>query len=261
MDATWINSALDGLMSGDAGGNVLSSEAVLLALLVSFCIGHVVAWVYVWTHEGLSYSRMFAGSLLAMPVIVALVMLLMAGNLIIAFGLLAVFTVVRFRNVLKDTRDTTFVLWTIIEGMAAGTMKYGLAVLGCAVVAAVFLYLKLTAFGGRHRYDAILNVQFVTANGAAAVRTDADDDDDDDEPDNERPHDNREDSRFRPVLRRHALRAQLTNRRELDESRRDQTYQLVLRDPSRSRELLKELEATEGVVHVALYRREEESET
>src|SRR3954463_7889851 len=107
MDATWISSGLDSLMSGDAGGHVLSSEAVLLSLLVAFCVGHVVAWVYVWTHEGLSYSRMFAASLLAMPVIVALVMLLMAGNLIIAFGLLAVFTVVRFRNVLKDTRDTT----------------------------------------------------------------------------------------------------------------------------------------------------------
>jgi hypothetical protein len=245
-------------MSGDAGGHVISSEAVLLSLLASFCIGHIVAWVYVWTHEGLSYSRMFAGSLLAMPVIVSLVMLLMAGNLIIAFGLLAVFTVVRFRNVLKDTRDTTFILWSIIEGMAAGTMKYGLAVLGCLVVAAVFLYLKLTAFGGRHRYDAILNVQFVTANGAPLPSAGDGEDEDADE---ERPHDQREDSRFRPVLRRHALRAQLTSRRDLDESRRDQTYQLVLRDPARSRELLQELEATEGVVHVALYRREEESES
>jgi hypothetical protein len=255
MDATWFNSALDGLMSGDAGGHAVSSEGVLLALLVSFCIGHVVAWVYVWTHEGLSYSRMFAGSLLAMPVIVSLVMLLMAGNLIIAFGLLAVFTVVRFRNVLKDTRDTTFVLWSIIEGMAAGTMKYGLAVLGCAVISAVFLYLKLTAFGGRHRYDAILNVQFTTGNGSAAAQQGSDDDDDED------LHTYREDNRFRPLLRRHALSARLTSRRNLDDSRQDQTYQLVLRDPNRSRELLRELEAAEGVVHVALYRREEESET
>src|SRR4051794_8269502 len=203
MDATWLNSALDGLMSGDAGGHMIFSEGVLLALLVSFCIGHVVAWVYVWTHEGLSYSRMFAGSLLAMPVIVCLVMLLMAGSLVIAFGLLAVFTVVRFRNVLKDTRDTTFVLWAIVEGMACGTMKHGLALLGCAVVALVFIYMKLTLFGGRHRYDAILNVQF-TGGGSGTPGDDG--------------HDGAsDDSRFRPVLKRHASRVLLANRRELDE--------------------------------------------
>src|SRR3954454_17057488 len=183
MDATWFSSVFDGLTAGDAGRHVLSSEAVLLSLLVAFCVGHLVAWVYTWTHEGLSYSRMFCGSLLAMPVIVALVMLLMAGSVVIAFGLLAVFTVVRFRNVLKDTRDTTFVLWSIIEGMAAGTGKYGLAVLGCVVIAMVFAYIKLTAFGGRHRYDAILNVQFVAALGAGlpagVMARDGEDEDED----------------------------------------------------------------------------------
>src|SRR4029453_14223556 len=89
-------------------------QTALLAILLCFCIGHIVAWVYMWTHDGLSYSKMFTMSLLAMPVIVALVMILMAGNIVLAVGLLAVFTVVRFRNVLKDTRDTTFVLWAII---------------------------------------------------------------------------------------------------------------------------------------------------
>src|SRR5215217_8885667 len=145
-----MSDTLNNLVFTDFNTTGATVETAILALLLCFCIGHIVAWVYIWTHEGLSYSRMFTMSLLAMPVIVALVMMLMAGNIVIAVGLLAVFTVVRFRNVLKDTRDTTFVLWSIIEGMAAGTMKYGLAVLGCAVVAAVFLYLKLTAFGGRH---------------------------------------------------------------------------------------------------------------
>lgn len=270
MDATWFSSVFDGLTAGDAGGHTLSSEAVLLSLLVAFCVGHIVAWVYTWTHEGLSYSRTFTGSLLAMPVIVSLVMLLMANSVVIAFGLLAVFTVVRFRNVLKDTRDTTFVLWSIIEGMAAGTMKYGLAVLGVIVIAMVFFYLKLTAFGGRHRYDAILNVQFVPASGAGlpaalAARDGEEDDEDELAVDEQGDSDDRAVSRrddrfFRPVLRRYALRAQLTSRRELDNQRLDQTYHLTLRDPGRSRELLRDLEATEGVVHVALYRREEESE-
>ena len=109
---------LTNLFSTDFSTTLAGPQTALLAMLVCFCIGHIVAWVYMWTHDGLSYSKMFTMSLLAMPVIVALVMILMAGNIIIAVGLLAVFTVVRFRNVLKDTRDTTFVLWAIAEGVA-----------------------------------------------------------------------------------------------------------------------------------------------
>ena len=65
-----------------------------------------IGFVYMWTHEALSYSRTFVGALGVMPLIVAMLMLAMAGNIFVAFGLLGVFGVVRFRNVLKDTRDT-----------------------------------------------------------------------------------------------------------------------------------------------------------
>jgi hypothetical protein len=203
-------------------------------MLLSFCIGHVVAWVYMWTHDGLSYSRMFTMSLLAMPVLVALVMILMAGNIVVAVGLLAVFTVVRFRNVLKDTRDTTFVLWSIIEGMAAGTMRFGVALLGCLVIALVFLYLKATMFGGRHRYDVVVNMQW---NGQGdSLDT------------------------LQPILWRHSVRAQLAGHRMLDGDRQDLSYRLSLRDPARAGELLSDLRETEGVAGVHLYRREDESE-
>ena len=208
-------------------------QTVLLALLLCFVIGHVVAWVYMWTHDGLSYSKMFTMSLLAMPVVVALVMILMAGNIVIAVGLLAVFTVVRFRNVLKDTRDTTFILWAIIEGMAAGTMRFGIAILGAVTVSLVFMYLKVTAFGGRHRYDVVVNLQW---------RGDGDSLD-----------------TLQPILWRHSVRAQLAGHRLLDD-RQDLSYRLSLRDPARAGDLLSDLRGTDGVSGVHLFRREDESE-
>ena len=92
-------------------------ETVLLSLLVAFVVGQLIGWVYMATHTTPSYSSSFVASLVVLPVTVALMMILMAGSLMIAFGLLAVFAVVRFRNVLKDTRDTTYILWAIVEGM------------------------------------------------------------------------------------------------------------------------------------------------
>lgn len=226
--------SLDGMFAGEFGGAVGGGETILLSLLLAFCIGHVVAWIYLWTHEGLSYSRMFTGSLLAMPVLVALVMILMSGSIFVAFGLLAVFTVVRFRNVLKDTRDTTFVLWSIIEGMACGTLKFGIAVLGCALLGLVFLYLRFTLFGGRHQYDVVISLQWQGGGSG-------------------------EDA-LRPILRRHALKAQLAGQRGGDDQRQDISYRLMLRDPARGKELVAELESAAGVGRVAMYRREEESE-
>src|SRR6476469_6210987 len=108
-----MNGFLDSLMGNDLATGAGGPEGALLVLLLAFCIGHIIAWVYMWTHSGMSYSQMFTSSLLVMPVLVALVMVLLSSNILFALGLLAVFSMIRFRNVLKDTRDTTFVFWAI----------------------------------------------------------------------------------------------------------------------------------------------------
>lgn len=229
-----MNEFLDMLLSGDAGGMAGGPESVLLVLMLAFCIGHVIAWVYVWTHTGMSYSQMYTASLLAIPVLVSLLMLLMSQNIAMAFGLFAVFAIVRFRNVLKDTRDTTFILWAITEGVAIGTQRHSTALIGCVFLTIVFFYMRFVSFGGRHRFDVILSLQWT------------------DGPDNI--------SRLKRLLQRHAVRAQLASQRDLDENNLDLSYRLQMRDPSRSRELLAELRETQGIARVAIYHREDESE-
>src|ERR1044072_1910199 len=107
---------LDNLLNGDIGRAPTNFPALIMGLLIAFASGHVVAWVYMATHSGLSYSRALVKSLVIMPVIVALVMHVLAFNLITAFGMMAVFTIVRFRNMLRDTLDTAYVLLTLSIG-------------------------------------------------------------------------------------------------------------------------------------------------
>lgn len=225
---------LDNLMANDFAGTQVGSETVLLVMLVAFCIGHLIAWTYMWTHTGLSYSQMFTSSLLVQPVIVSVVMLLMAGNILVAIGVLSIFAMIRFRNVLKDTRDTTYILWGIVEGVAVGNQRFGIAVLGAIVIALIFIYLRVTSFGGRHRYDVILSLEWAGNDNYAST--------------------------LKPLLRRHTMRSQLASQHDLDANKLDLSFRLLLRDPSRSRELLSELERTEGVARASLFHRSDEAE-
>ncbi|HYE20037.1 MAG TPA: DUF4956 domain-containing protein [Tepidisphaeraceae bacterium] len=228
---------LDSLLGNDLAAT-LSIETALLVLVLAFVIGHLVAWVYMWTHTGVSYSRSFAGSLLVMPVLVGLVMMLMASAAV-ALGLLAVFAMVRFRNVLKDTRDTMFVLWAIAEGVACGTQRFGIAVLASVILGAAFLYLHFTAFGGRHRYDVVLSLEWgPTGELGRAEWTPL----------------------LRDILSRHAVRSTLASQHDLEADRMEFSYRLLLRDPGRSRELLKELQESRGVNRVSLFHRADEAE-
>lgn len=220
----------DDLAMGMAGG----IESALLVLLLAFCIGHVISWVYMLTHTGVSYSAAFTASLLVMPVLVALVMMLMASNVLVAIGLLAVFAMIRFRNVLKDTRDTTFVLWAIAQGVACGTQRLGIAVVSCLALALIFGYIRLTGFGGRHRYDVVLSLEWAGGNGGV--------------------------EQIRPILKRHSVRAILASQHDVDDEKIDLSYRILLRDPAKSRELLKELQSTSGVARVSLFHRSDEAE-
>jgi uncharacterized membrane protein YhiD involved in acid resistance len=173
--------------------------------------------------------------LIVLCVIVSLVMAVMFNNLLMAFGMMAVFAVVRFRNILRDTLDTTYILASISTGMAAGTRKFSTAILGCLIFALVMLYLHWTSFGARHRYDLILNLHWG------------------------RPLD--ELPRLAELLTRHGRRNQLASQRAgANSDGADLSYRILLRDASRAGELVSELKAFPGVSRVTSLKAEEESE-
>jgi hypothetical protein len=226
---------LSSLLDGDFGPAPGSPETALFIILLSFVLGQFVGWVYMWTHQGLSYSRSFVGSLVVIPVVVSLMMVLMSGSIVVAFGLFAVFAVVRFRNVLKDTRDTTFILWAIMEGLGVGTMRYSTSLIGALGVAAVLTYLRVTSFGSRHRYDAVLGLQLAGDTGTLR-------------------------GELKQILRQHCARTLLASQQRMATNVTTLSYRVLLRDPSRSNELCKALEQTAGVEDVTLFLREDESE-
>ena len=68
--------SFDWLLQGDYGSAPPNWPAMVLGLLIAFGAGQVIAWVYMLTHSGLSYSRSFVNSLIVMPPIVTLLVAL-----------------------------------------------------------------------------------------------------------------------------------------------------------------------------------------
>ena len=228
-----MNGWLETLMYGDTN-QAVAPVTILFSLLLAFVLGQVSGWVYLWTHVSPSYSRSYVASLVVMPVIVAVMMIMVAGSVALAFGLLAVFAVVRFRNVLKDTRDTTFILWVIVEGMSVGTGRFTTAILGSLVVAAVLIYLRVTEFGSRLDYDAVLAVELQDGDTVTDQLTE--------------------------VLRRYTLGWSLAGQRSVSETGSTFNYRLSLRDPTRTADLQGELAGVDGLRLISLYTCGDESE-
>jgi hypothetical protein len=132
---------------------------VVLVLGLSFVLSMVLAWVYRFTHRGVSYSQSYVHTLVVMGTVVSLIMLVIGSNIARAFALVGALSIVRFRNAMKESRDIGFIFMVMAVGMAVGTRFYLLACFA-AVLLSVFVVLlyKLNLFAKQVR-ERILRIQ------------------------------------------------------------------------------------------------------
>jgi hypothetical protein len=148
---------------------------------------------------------------------------------------MAVFAIVRFRNILRDTLDTAHVLAGIVLGMSCGTLKFTTAVVGGLVLLAIMAYARVTRFGRRQTHDYLLHLE-------AGPRPE-------------------EWAALPAVLARHGRQVHCLNRRPAAGGRGlHLSYQLLLRNPERAEDLLAEVAAVPGILHAAGLPAEQESE-
>jgi len=230
---------MEGLVQALEGVNAsipdYSVGSFFLSLLLAYVLGQLTAWVYVWTHAGLSYSRTFTQSLVMMTMIVSLVMFVIGNSIIAAFGLLGALAIIRFRNVLKDTRDTMFVFLALVLGMACGMQRYLTAVGGTLTLLAVMAFLSWTGFGTFGRFDGYLTLRWAPQGGGEGGVSE--------------------------VLRGFCRATKQVSLQNLAPGTEvESVYQIGLKDRDRSEEFLAALRGLQGVTEASLVLRDELSE-
>src|SRR3989344_5819984 len=120
-----------------------SSAVIVINILATFFIALTISWVYQKTHFGISYSKSFLTTLIIMAVLSSVAMMILSNNLVRALGVLGIFSLIRFRTIIKDTRDVAFLFFVLAIGMALGTNNYVIAFLATPVISlAIYLLFR-----------------------------------------------------------------------------------------------------------------------
>ncbi|HVW00798.1 MAG TPA: DUF4956 domain-containing protein [Planctomycetaceae bacterium] len=122
---------------------LVSPGTLALRLSVALALGACVALVYRISH-GREHERSEALSttLVLLAVLIAMVSIVIGNSVARAFSLVGALSIVRFRTVVDDTRDTAFVIFSVIVGMAAGDGQFLVALIGIPVVGAAAVALS-----------------------------------------------------------------------------------------------------------------------
>ena len=117
---------------------------------VSLSLNLLIATLYRKTYKGTRYSQDYVQTLIMIGVVTTILIMVVAGNGAIAFGMFAAFSVIRFRRTLGQSRDLAFVFFAMAIGMVVGAGLYSMACIITAIVStAIFVLTKTDAFAPR----------------------------------------------------------------------------------------------------------------
>jgi len=131
----------------------LTSEQVGLNFLMALIIGGIIYISYHFSHSGVVYSSRFNISLVMLTIITTLVMTVIGNNVALSLGMVGALSIVRFRTVIKDPRDTAYIFWCIAAGICCGVSEFFVAGIGTSI-----LFLFLLVFGRIQSNDRYLLV-------------------------------------------------------------------------------------------------------
>ncbi|SFH68658.1 DUF4956 domain-containing protein [Planctomicrobium piriforme] len=125
-------------------------QTLAVRLLVSLAFGLCVSGIYRISHGRHHGNPAALGTtLVLLSVLIAMVSMTIGNSVARAFSLVGALSIVRFRTVVDDTRDTAFVILSVIVGMASGAGLLLLPVVGLPIVGVTAVALSRWPWRGK----------------------------------------------------------------------------------------------------------------
>ena len=120
-------------------------QTVLLVLLVAFLVSLIIFLTYKNTYSGVMYNPRFNISLIMITMVTTMVMVVIGSNISVSLGMVGALSIIRFRTAVKDPRDTAFIFWCVVSGLACGTQNYTIVLAGSLVICLILFVFKKIA--------------------------------------------------------------------------------------------------------------------
>lgn len=107
--------------------------ATLITVLFAFFLSSLIAITYEYTTRSIYKRAHFLQALALISVVAATVMQAVGDSLARGLGMLGALAIIRFRTVLDDPRNITFMFASLAAGIACGVFGFSIAVTGTLV--------------------------------------------------------------------------------------------------------------------------------
>ena len=117
-------------------------QTVFLVLVIAFIVAMIIYLTYKNTYTGVMYNPRFNVSLIMITLVTTIVMVVIGSNISVSLGMVGALSIIRFRTAVKDPRDTAFIFWAVVSGLACGTQNYTIVLAGSVVICLVLFIFK-----------------------------------------------------------------------------------------------------------------------
>jgi hypothetical protein len=136
----------DSIFSTSATATTIALVPLVTGVAVALALGLALALIYCYRSR---YTKSFLITLATLPAIVAVVIMMVNGNLGAGVAVAGAFSLVRFRSVPGQARDISFIFLAMAIGLVCGMGYVGYAMLICAILGGANFVLQLVGFGGQ----------------------------------------------------------------------------------------------------------------
>lgn len=117
-------------------------QTILIVMAIAIIIAAIIYITYKHTYTGVVYNPRFNVSLVMITLITTIVMVVIGSNISVSLGMVGALSIIRFRTAVKDPRDTAFIFWGVVAGLACGTQNYYIAIIGSIILCLVLFAFK-----------------------------------------------------------------------------------------------------------------------
>ncbi|WP_052220595.1 DUF4956 domain-containing protein [Clostridium homopropionicum] len=142
-----FESILNAISNTSTASASISVTNAILTILISFILGGLISFTYMKTCNKHIYSQNFSLTLVIIPAVVAIIVLLIGSNIARAFSLAGAFSIIKFRSAPGDSKDISYVLFTMAAGLACGVGVFSYGILFTVFLCLLMWVLNLINFG------------------------------------------------------------------------------------------------------------------